>query len=88
MCDARKSLFYARDINATISLDAYRVSFLKRLQSFLKPFLAGRVSSLLVLCDIMDHPEESKFGMTKRGTTLQRLCHKKKSKNHSVLHAF
>ena len=52
--DTRAEEFvYARDINATINLDAYEISFSwKRLQDFLKPFLCALTqgaSSLLVL---------------------------------------
>lgn len=59
---------YARNIDATINLDAYeQIAFLKESIDLPKRlslrYNPGGVFSLGT--DIMDHPEESKFGMTK-----------------------
>lgn len=59
---------YAREIGATINLDAYEhISFLKEAAGFPETislrYNPGGVFSLGT--DIMDNPEESKFGMTK-----------------------
>ncbi|EHJ52887.1 diaminopimelate decarboxylase [Streptococcus macacae] len=59
---------YARDINALINLDAYEdIAFLEKTAGLPDKvslrFNPGGVFSLGT--DIMDHPEESKFGMTK-----------------------
>ena len=67
--DTRAEEFvYARDINATINLDAYEdIFFLEEAaglpETLSLRFNPGGVFSLGT--DIMDHPEESKFGMTK-----------------------
>ncbi|MFC3931520.1 diaminopimelate decarboxylase [Streptococcus dentapri] len=58
----------AREINATINLDAYEdISFLEKAAGLPETvslrYNPGGVFSLGT--DIMDHPEESKFGMTK-----------------------
>ncbi|HEM2900226.1 diaminopimelate decarboxylase [Streptococcus suis] len=59
---------YARKVGATINLDAYEhIEFLKNLagipETVCLRYNPGGVFSLGT--DIMDHPEESKFGMTK-----------------------
>ncbi|HFI0448501.1 TPA: diaminopimelate decarboxylase [Streptococcus suis] len=59
---------YARKVGATINLDAYEhIEFLKNVAGIPKTvclrYNPGGVFSLGT--DIMDHPEESKFGMTK-----------------------
>ncbi|HFR3504469.1 TPA: diaminopimelate decarboxylase [Streptococcus suis] len=59
---------YARKVGATINLDAYEhIEFLKNVagipETVCLRYNPGRVFSLGT--DIMDHPEESKFGMTK-----------------------
>ncbi|HFI0355982.1 TPA: diaminopimelate decarboxylase [Streptococcus suis] len=59
---------YAREVGATINLDAYEhISFLKEVagipETVCLRYNPGGIFSLGT--DIMDHPEESKFGMTK-----------------------
>ncbi|HFR3339333.1 TPA: diaminopimelate decarboxylase [Streptococcus suis] len=59
---------YARKVGATINLDAYEhIEFLKNVagipETVCLRYNPGEVFSLGT--DIMDHPEESKFGMTK-----------------------
>ncbi|MFX3912255.1 diaminopimelate decarboxylase, partial [Streptococcus suis] len=59
---------YARKVGATINLDAYEhIEFLKNVAGIRETvclrYNPGGVFSLGR--DIMDHPEESKFGMTK-----------------------
>ncbi|MBS8077500.1 diaminopimelate decarboxylase [Streptococcus suis] len=59
---------YARKVGATINLDAYEhIEFLKNVagipETVCLRYNPGGVFSLRT--DIMDHPEESKFGMTK-----------------------
>ena len=67
--DTRAEEFvYARNIDATINLDAYEdIFFLEEVaglpETLSLRFNPGGVFSLGT--DIMDHPEESKFGMTK-----------------------
>ena len=67
--DTQASEFvFARSINATINLDAYEhIAFLEEAAGLPETvslrFNPGGVFSLGT--DIMDHPEESKFGMTK-----------------------
>ncbi|HFU4025326.1 TPA: diaminopimelate decarboxylase [Streptococcus suis] len=59
---------YAREVGATINLDAYEhIAFLKEVagipETVCLRYNPGGIFSLGT--DIMDHPEESKFGMTK-----------------------
>ncbi|MDW8742664.1 diaminopimelate decarboxylase [Streptococcus suis] len=59
---------YAREVGATINLDAYEhIEFLKNVagipETVCLRYNPGGIFSLGT--DIMDHPEESKFGMTK-----------------------
>ncbi len=63
---------YARDINATINLDAYEDIFSWRDRRASWNPLRLNPGGVFSGTDIMDHPEESKFGMTKE--QLQRLC--------------
>ncbi|HEM3609063.1 TPA: diaminopimelate decarboxylase [Streptococcus suis] len=63
-----KEFVYARKVRATINLDAYEhIEFLKNVagipETVCLRYNPGGVFSLGT--DIMDHPEESKFGMTK-----------------------
>lgn len=63
-----KEFIYARQVGATINLDAYEhISFLKKVAGIPTTvclrYNPGGIFSLGT--DIMDHPEESKFGMTK-----------------------
>ncbi|NQP58572.1 diaminopimelate decarboxylase [Streptococcus suis] len=82
---------YARKVGATINLDAYEhIEFLKNVagipETVCLRYNPGGVFSLGT--DIMDHPEESKFGMTKE----QLMKGYKELKEHGVkefgIHAF
>ena len=84
--DTRAEEFvYARNIDATINLDAYEdIFFLEEVAGLPKTlslrFNPGGVFSLGT--DIMDHPEESKFGMTKEHSLRVMPTSKKKGLNH------
>lgn len=90
--DTRAEEFvYARDINATINLDAYEdIFFLEEAaglpETLSLRFNPGGVFSLGT--DIMDHPEESKFGMTKEQLFKGYAYLKEKGVKSFGLHAF
>ena len=90
--DTRAEEFvYARDINATINLDAYEDIFFLQEAAGLPETLSlrfnpGGVFSLGT--DIMDHPEESKFGMTKEQLFKGYAYLKEKGVKSFGLHAF
>ncbi|MBF7094793.1 diaminopimelate decarboxylase [Streptococcus sp. HF-1907] len=90
--DTRPEEFaYAREIGATINLDAYEdIAFLEKAAGIPEKvslrFNPGGVFSLGT--DIMDHPEESKFGMTKAQLLQGYQDLKEKGAKSFGLHAF
>ena len=62
-----EEMVFARQLGATINLDAYEdVAFYSQLRLYRRLSLAAIIQEVFELgTDIMDHPEEAKFGMTK-----------------------